>query len=57
MLFRSEVFITSTTRNLLPVHEIEGKKIGRADATRRALADAFGEFVDRYVAAHKTAAV
>ena len=24
-----EVFITSTTRNLLPVHEIEGKKIGR----------------------------
>ncbi len=52
-----EVFITSTTRNLLPVHEIEGNKIGRTDYTRRALAEAFGQFVDRYVAAHKTAAV
>jgi branched-chain amino acid aminotransferase len=52
-----EVFITSTTRNLLPVHEIEGTKIGRTDGTRRALADAFGEFVDHYVAAHKTAKV
>lgn len=52
-----EVFITSTTRNLLPVHEIEGKRIGRTDHTRKALADAFGEFVERYVAAHKTAAV
>jgi branched-chain amino acid aminotransferase len=51
-----EVFITSTTRNLLPVHEIEGKKIGRMDHTRKALADAFGEFVGLYVAAHKTAA-
>jgi branched-chain amino acid aminotransferase len=51
-----EVFITSTTRNLLPVQEIEGKKVGRTDHTRRALADAFGEFVDRYVAAHKSAA-
>jgi len=50
-----EVFITSTTRNLLPVHEIEGRKIGRSDHTRRALSDAFGEFVDRYVATHKTA--
>jgi branched-chain amino acid aminotransferase len=52
-----EVFITSTTRNLLPVDEIEGKKIGRTGDTRRALADKFEEFVERYVAAHKTAAV
>jgi branched-chain amino acid aminotransferase len=52
-----EVFITSTTRNLLPVREIEGKAIGRTDHTRRALSEAFGEFVDRYVAAHKTAPV
>jgi branched-chain amino acid aminotransferase len=52
-----EVFITSTTRNLLPVHEIDGKKIGRTDHTRRALGEAFGEFVDRYVAAHRAAAV
>ena len=52
-----EVFITSTTRNLLPVREIEGKSIGRTDSTRHALAEAFGEYVDRYVAAHKTAAL
>ena len=52
-----EVFITSTTRNLLPVHEIEGTKIGRKDDTRHALASAFGEYVGRYVAAHKAAAV
>jgi branched-chain amino acid aminotransferase len=52
-----EVFITSTTRNLLPVHQIEGKKIGRTDRTRRALADAFAQFVERYVAAHKTTPV
>jgi hypothetical protein len=52
-----EVFITSTTRNLLPVDEIEGKKVGRTGDTRRALADKFEEFVERYIAAHKTAAV
>jgi branched-chain amino acid aminotransferase len=52
-----EVFITSTTRNLLPVLEIEGKKIGRTDQTRHRLAEVFGEFVDRYVTAHKTATV
>ena len=52
-----EVFITSTTRNLLPVCEIEGRKVGRTDHTRRALAEAFGEYVERYVAAHKAATV
>jgi branched-chain amino acid aminotransferase len=52
-----EVFITSTTRSLLPVREIEGKKVGRTDQTRRTLSAAFGEYVDRYVAGHKTAAV
>jgi branched-chain amino acid aminotransferase len=52
-----EVFITSTTRNLLPVNEIEGKEIGRSDGTRHALATAFGAYVDRYVAARKAAAV
>jgi len=50
-----EVFITSTTRNLLPVHEIEGKKVGRTDRVRHALAGAFAEFVDRYVAERKAA--
>jgi len=52
-----EVFITSTTRNLLPVRQIEGKAIGRSDETRHKLSQAFGEYVDRYVAAHKAAAV
>jgi branched-chain amino acid aminotransferase len=52
-----EVFITSTTRNLLPVRQIEGKAIGRTDQTRPKLSQAFGEYVDRYVAVHKAAAV
>jgi branched-chain amino acid aminotransferase len=48
-----EMFITSTTRDLLPVAQIEEKKIGRADHTRQALAAAFSEYVANYVAAHK----
>jgi branched-chain amino acid aminotransferase len=52
-----EVFITSTTRSLLPVREIEGKKVGRTDQTWRTLSAAFGEYVDRYVAGHKATAV
>ena len=48
-----EVFITSTTRDLLPVVQIEDKKIGRADHTRQALAGAFSEFLKNYVATHK----
>ena len=48
-----EVFITSTTRDLLPVVQIEDKKIGRSDHTRQALARAFSEYVGNYVAAHK----
>jgi branched-chain amino acid aminotransferase len=45
-----EVFITSTTRNLLPVLEIEGRKMGRADEARQALEKAFSEYVRRYIA-------
>jgi len=48
-----EVFITSTTRDLLPVFEIEGKKVGRADSTRHTLAEAFGQYVRNYVASRK----
>jgi branched-chain amino acid aminotransferase len=51
-----EVFITSTTRNLLPVREIEGRAIGRADHVRKSLAADFGKFVERYVEEHKSAA-
>jgi branched-chain amino acid aminotransferase len=48
-----EVFITSTTRNLLPVLQIEEKKVGRSERARQALERAFSEFVKRYVAEHK----
>ena len=41
-----EVFITSTTRDLLPVLQIEDKKIGRADNTREASCrQAFSEYL------------
>lgn len=48
-----EIFITSTTRDLLPVFEIEGKKVGRTDSTRHTLATAFAEYVRNYVASRK----
>lgn len=50
-----EVFITSTTRDLLPVFEVEGKKVGPASAARQALARSFGEYVGKYVAEHRGA--
>ena len=52
-----EVFITSTTRNLLPANEIEGKKVGRTDHARAALSAAFDAYVSRYIADHKFTAV
>lgn len=51
-----EVFITSTTRNLLPVVSIEGRQLGRNSHARIALHKAFSKFVADYVAAHKEAA-
>jgi branched-chain amino acid aminotransferase len=48
-----EVFITSTTRDLLPALQIEEKKVGRSERARQALQPAFSEFVKRYVAEHK----
>ena len=47
-----EVFITSTTRDLLPVLEIEGKKTGRRAQVREALAASFAAYTRRYVAEH-----
>jgi len=52
-----EVFITSTTRNLLPVGQIEGRKVGRSERICTALEAAFEEYVRRYVTDHKTAHV
>jgi len=47
-----EVFITSTTRDLLPVEQIESKSVGRGERARLALQKVFSEFVERYVAKH-----
>jgi branched-chain amino acid aminotransferase len=46
-----EVFITSTTRDLLPVYQIEDRKSGRSDHAREVLARAFAEYLRNYVAA------
>jgi branched-chain amino acid aminotransferase len=50
-----EVFITSTTRDLLPAVQVEGKQVGRADSARAALAAVFGEYVRKYVAQRRGA--
>ncbi len=50
-----EVFITSTTRDLLPVLEIEGAKVGRTLAAQTALAAAFHGRLRQYVAEHRAA--
>jgi branched-chain amino acid aminotransferase len=51
-----EVFITSTTRDLLPVHQVEDKKVGRSERARKGLAEAFAEYLKKYVATHKEVA-
>jgi branched-chain amino acid aminotransferase len=51
-----EVFITSTTRDLLPVRQVEDKKVGRSDRARKALAGGFGEYLRNYIAAHREVA-
>lgn len=48
-----EVFITSTTRDLLPVRQIEDRQVGRGDQARMALQAAFLAFLDGYVAQHR----
>jgi branched-chain amino acid aminotransferase len=48
-----EVFITSTTRDLLPVRQIDGRQVGRGDRARMALQAAFSAFVDGYTAQHR----
>jgi branched-chain amino acid aminotransferase len=49
-----EVFITSTTRDLLPVEQIEGRAVGRGGQVYTRLKTAFSEFVGRYVAQHRS---
>jgi branched-chain amino acid aminotransferase len=56
-LYRAdEVFITSTTRDLLPVREIAGRELGRKPAVRERLFRAFRKFLESDIAARKVAA-
>jgi len=52
-----EVFITSTTRDLLPVFQIEDKQIARGSRTRSALQEAFSGYLQEYVESHRAARV
>jgi branched-chain amino acid aminotransferase len=52
-----EVFITSTTRDLLPVHQIEDKHLKRGTDAREALQKAFSGYLKKYVEEHKTVRV
>lgn len=48
-----EVFITSTTRSLLPVFEIEGRAIKHSGPACATLRTAFGAYLDDYVSRHR----
>jgi branched-chain amino acid aminotransferase len=52
-----EVFITSTTRDLLPVFQIEDKHIHRGSYAREALQSAFSNYLQQYVEEHRPARV
>jgi len=44
-----EVFITSTTRDLLPVESVEGKRMKRQGPARMTLQQEFARYLDEYV--------
>jgi branched-chain amino acid aminotransferase len=48
-----EVFITSTTRDLLTVSQVEDRSVGRSDRARKSLAAGFSEYLRAYIASHK----
>jgi branched-chain amino acid aminotransferase len=57
-LYRAdEVFITSTTRDLMPVREIAGHGLNRIATVRQFLVSEFRQFVERDIACRKPAAV
>jgi branched-chain amino acid aminotransferase len=51
-----EVFITSTTRDLLPVLSVEGLRVRSQGEVRSALSRAFSAYIDAYVAASRVRA-
>jgi branched-chain amino acid aminotransferase len=52
-----EVFITSTTRDLLPVFQIEDKHLNRGTDAREALQEAFSKYLKKYVEEHRVVKV
>ena len=52
-----EVFITSTTRDLMPVSEIAGRSLNRVSTVRLRIAAAFREFVAQDIARRKPVTV
>jgi branched-chain amino acid aminotransferase len=48
-----EVFISSTTRDLLPVAAVGGRKVPNSGHARETLQAAFTKYVDQYVGSHK----
>jgi branched-chain amino acid aminotransferase len=51
-----EVFVTSTTRNLLPVHAVEGIQVKCEGSVHLLLSSVFSSYVEAYAAAHKATA-
>jgi branched-chain amino acid aminotransferase len=51
-----EVFITSTTRDLLPVREIAGRQLRQSGHVRQKITTAFRAFVDRDISGRRLAA-
>jgi branched-chain amino acid aminotransferase len=49
-----EVFITSTTRGLLPVYEIDQTRLRHEGRAQEALQKEFRAYVEKYVAEHRT---
>lgn len=52
-----DAFITSTTRALLPVLEIDGRKVGGRGSAQKMLQPAFEQFVENYVSARRAPVV
>jgi branched-chain amino acid aminotransferase len=48
-----EVFITSTTRDILTVDSIDGRRIANRGRARDVLGAAFSAYVRRYVETHR----